>query len=140
MRRLLASLAPAAALVALCGCSSLTVENPWTPAPLAVYVDAATAPPVTLVRGQTLVVTLEANVTTGFRWEALPGFEPTLLQTGTADYAAPQASPQVGTPGTMTFRFRAQTAGTTTLELVYRRPFEPNVAPAKSLRYDVTVR
>ena len=142
MRRVPPSLALLALLASVAGCSPpLTIENPWTPAPLAVYVTAAATAPVTLVRGQTLVVTLDANVTTGFRWEAVPGFEPTLTQLGTADYVAPvSTSAGVGAPGAMTFLFRAASAGTATLELAYRRPFEINVAPAKTVRYDVTVR
>ena len=136
------TLVATAALVLVCACSPpLTVENPWTPAPLAIRADAATTAPIALVRGQTLVVTLDANITTGFRWEAIAGFEPTLMQVGTADYVAPVSPPaEVGAPGTMTFRFRAANAGTTTLEFAYRRPFELNVAPAKTVRYDVTVR
>jgi predicted secreted protein len=63
------------------------------------------------------------------------------MQVGTADYVAPASPPaEPGAPGTMTFRFRAATAGTATLEFAYRRPFEMNVAPAKTVRYDVTVR
>ena len=132
----------AAVALLLAGCSPpLTIENPWTPPPLAIRADAATTAPIALVRGQTLVVTLDANVTTGFRWEAVAGFEPTLTQVGTADYVAPASPPaEPGAPGTMTFRFRAATAGTTTLEFAYRRPFELNVAPAKTVRYDVAVR
>jgi inhibitor of cysteine peptidase len=136
------TLAFAAALAMLTGCESMTVENPFNPAPLALRLDGSPASgPVTLPRGETLTVTLEANVTTGYRWEVLPGFAPTLAQIGTADYIARSTPPGVvGAPGDMTFRFRAETPGTTALELVYRRPFEPNVAPAKTVRYDVTVR
>ena len=135
------TLAFAAALSMLAGCETLTVENPFNLAPLAVRLDADTGKPVSVARGQTLVVTLEANATTGFRWEASPGFAPTLAQVGTADYVARPASNGVaGAPGDMVFRFRAETPGTTTLELAYRRPFEPGVAPAKTVRYDVTVR
>ena len=130
-----------AALAMLAGCESMTVENPFNPPPLAVRLDESTSAPVSVTRGQTLVVTLDANVTTGYRWEAMPGFTPTLVQIGTADYSAPAAAQgQVGTPGTMTFRFRAAEPGTAALELAYRRSFEPNVAPAKTVRYDVTVR
>ena len=42
-------------------------------------------------------------------------------------------------PGDMVFRYRAAEPGTTTLELGYQRPFETGVAPAKKIRYDVTV-
>ena len=95
---------------------------------------------MTVERNQTLVVTLEANITTGYRWEPVAGFTPVLAQVGTADYVARSgAAPVAGAPGDMTFRFRAQAPGTTTLELAYRRPFETNVAPAKTVRYDVTV-
>ena len=126
----------------LTGCESMTVENPLHPAPLAVRLDGGpTSGPVTVPRGQTLVVTLDANVTTGYRWEVVPGFAPALAQIGTADYVARSAQPGiVGAPGDMTFRFRADSPGATVLELVYRRPFEPNVAPVKTVRHDVTVR
>jgi len=151
------TLALAAAAVALVsGCETLTVENPFKPAPLAVRLDETSTAPVALARGQTLVVTLEANVTTGYRWEPVTGYAPTLMQIGTADYVArstdatatpvdpsstaPIAPAVAGAPGDMTFRFRAETAGTTTLQLAYQRPFEPAVAPAKTVRYVVTVR
>jgi inhibitor of cysteine peptidase len=138
------TLVAAVALAMLAGCETLTVDNPFTSPPLSVRLDDATTAPVSVARGQTLVVMLDANVTTGFRWEALPGFAPTLVQTGTADYSALAASQgqvvPAGAPGVMTFRFLAAEAGKTTLELAYRRPFEPNVAPAKTVRYDVTVR
>jgi inhibitor of cysteine peptidase len=140
MRRVAAALA----LAILAGCESLQSmpppENPFKPPPLAVRVsESGASTPIVLVRGQTLVVVLEANVTTGYRWEAVPDYAPTLVALGTPDYTARTTPPAIGVPGDMTFRFRGDAPGKTTLELVYRRPFEPNVAPAKTLRYDVTV-
>jgi inhibitor of cysteine peptidase len=133
-----------AALALLAGCETLTVDNPFKPPPISVRLDESTTAPVSVARGQTLVVALDANVTTGYRWEATPGFAPTLSLTGTPDLSVQSAvQGQVvppGAPGVMTFRFLAAAAGTTTLELAYRRPFEPNVAAAKTVRYDVTVR
>jgi len=71
----------------------------------------------------------------------VPGFAPVLGELPTPDYfARPSATPVAGAPGDMTFRFRAESPGTTALELAYRRPFEPAVAPAKTIRYDVIVR
>ncbi|HEY3178100.1 MAG TPA: protease inhibitor I42 family protein [Casimicrobiaceae bacterium] len=130
-------------LLTIAGCQSFpTWDDPFKAPPLAVRVDERNAnAPITVLRNQTLVVTLEANVTTGYRWEAVPGFTPVLAQIGTADYAARSTdAPLAGSPGDMTFRFRGESPGTTALELAYRRPFEPNVAPAKTVRYDVTVR
>ena len=129
--------------VALTACADFpTWDNPFTAPPVAVPLDERNAnAPVTLQRNQTLVVTLQANVTTGYRWEAVAGYAPVLGQLSTPDYSArPTETPVAGAPGDMTFRFRAENAGTTTLELAYRRPFEPDVAPAKTIRYDVTVR
>jgi inhibitor of cysteine peptidase len=125
------------------GCqSSPTWDNPFKAPPLAVRIEERNASaPITVERNQTLVVTLEANVTTGYRWEAVAGFTPVLQQIGTADYVARTSdAPVAGAPGDMTFRFRGETAGTTTLEFAYRRPFEANVAAAKTVRYEVTVR
>ena len=135
--------AAAAALSALAACDTFpTWDNPFTAPPLAVRLDERNASaPVTVLRNQTLVITLEANITTGYRWETVPGYAPVLAQLPTPDYSArPTATPVAGAPGDMTFHFRAENAGTTTLELAYRRPFEPDVAPAKTIHYDVTVR
>ena len=140
------SIVRTAALVALgvlTGCDTFpTWDNPFTAPPTAVRIDERNANgPITLARNQTLVVTLEANITTGYRWEAVRGFAPILGELPTPDYAArPSATLVAGAPGDMTFRFRAESPGTTALELAYRRPFEPDVAPARTIRYDVTVR
>ena len=123
------------------GMSSMPPENPFAPPPVAVRVDeSGEGAPIVLARGQTLVVVLQANLTTGYRWEAVQGFGPTLVALGTPDYSARATPPVIGAPGDMTFRFRGDASGSTALEFAYRRPFEPNVAPAKTLRYNVTVR
>ena len=143
VRIVLLRLVAVLALGVLAACeTSPTWDNPFKASPVAVRIDERNASaPVTLQRNQTLVVTLEANVTTGYRWEAVPGYAPVLAQQPTPDYfARPSETPLAGAPGDMTFRFRAENAGTTTLELAYRRPFEPNAAPAKTIHYDVTVR
>ena len=143
MKRAMRRRAVLVAVAALAGCESFpTWDNPFKEPPIAVRLDERNASaPITLVPNQTLVVTLEANVTTGYRWEAVPSFAPVLSELSTPDYAArPTATPFPGAPGDMTFRFRAEKPGTTALELAYRRPFEPDVAPAKTIRYDVTVR
>ena len=104
-----------AAALALAGCESLPsmppMENPFRPPPLAARVtEGEASAPIVLARGQTLVVALEANLTTGFRWEALPGYAPTLAALGTPDYTGRGAYPMIGAPGDMTFRFRADSA------------------------------
>ena len=172
-----------AASAVLAGCETLTFDNPFQPPPLAVRLDEASAAPVSLARGQSLIVTLPANLTTGYRWEPAASYAPTLSLTGTPDYTMPpgvgvataSAGPAqpvatvpigevswrpvsvpvgataqmsvpalapvvVGEGGQMTFIFLAANPGSTTLELAYRRPFEPNIAPAKTVRYDVAVR
>jgi inhibitor of cysteine peptidase len=141
--RHVARLAAMLALMSVAGCQGFpTWDNPFNKPPLAVRLDERNASAaVTVERNQTLVVTLEANVTTGYRWETVAGFTPVLAQIGTADYVARSADASVaGAPGDMTFRFRGESSGATTLEFAYRRPFEPGVAPAKTVRYDVTVR
>src|SRR2546423_13925445 len=136
-------LAAVLALMAVAGCQSFpTWDNPFKSARLAVRLDEGSASaPITVERNQTLVVTLEANVTTGYRWETVAGFTPVLAQIGTADYVARSAdAPVAGAPGDMTFRFRAQSPGTTALEFAYRRPFDSSVAAARTVRYEVTVK
>jgi predicted secreted protein len=143
MRRGLAS-APVLAACLLVGCAAMSSmppsENPFKAPPLVVRVgEDAQSAPIALSRGQTLVVSLRADLATPYRWEPLRGYAPTLADLGTPDYTLATAPPTVGTPGDMVFRFRGDAAGTTSLEFALRRPFEPDAAPSSTVRYSVTV-
>lgn len=88
-----------------------------------------------------LEVALAANPTTGYTWEVSGAPDAAVLeQVGEPVYeASPTDTMVVGSGGVMTFEFRAAGAGTTTLELVYRRPWEEGVEPIETVTIDVTV-
>jgi inhibitor of cysteine peptidase len=91
-----------------------------------------------LKKGQTLVVTLEGNPTTGYSWEvAEPLNEQVLRQVGEAEFKA--ESDRVGAGGVQILRFEAVNAGKTTLELVYHRPWEKDVEPLETYSIQVVV-
>ncbi len=77
---------------------------------------------VALAVGETLVVQLAGNPTTGYEW-TIATIDAAFLQALGSTYAAD--SDALGAGGTYTFRFRAMQAGTTTLALAYRRAWEP---------------
>ena len=115
---------------------------PGTPqAPPVQEIDnVADGTPVTLKRGGELKVVLDANVTTGFQWQATAKPEPVLSPIGGGIYVGKGADPRnVGAGGLNVFRFRGENPGTVTLQFEYRRGWEAGVAPAKVVRYPVTV-
>jgi predicted secreted protein len=121
------------AAVALAGCGSLDRQTPK------IVTAGQDGGAVALQKGDTLVVTLEANTSTGFRWETSAGTGTVLSPVGTPDYLPAEVAPgMVGAPGEMVFRYRAAAPGQTELVLEYRRPFE-TAAAAKSVRYSVSV-
>jgi inhibitor of cysteine peptidase len=92
-----------------------------------------------LKKGQTLVVTLEGNPTTGYSWEvAEPLDEQVLRQVGEAEFKA--ESDLVGAGGVQILRFEAVNAGETTLKLVYHRPWEKDVEPLETYSIQAVVR
>ena len=92
-----------------------------------------------LKKGQTLVVTLEGNPTTGYSWEmAEPLDEQVLRQVGEPEFKA--ESDLVGAAGVQILRFEAVNAGKTTLKLVYHRPWEEGVDPLETYSIQVVVR
>lgn len=92
-----------------------------------------------LKKGQTLVVTLEGNPTTGYSWEAAePLDEQVLRQAGEPEFKA--ESDLVGAGGVQILRFEAVNAGQTTLKLVYHRPWEKDVEPLETYSLQVVVR
>jgi inhibitor of cysteine peptidase len=94
---------------------------------------------VQLKKGQTLVVTLEGNPTTGYSWEVEePLDEQVLRQVGEAEFKT--ESDLVGAGGVQILRFEAVNAGQTTLKLVYHRPWEKDVEPLETYSIQVVVR
>ena len=91
-----------------------------------------------LKKGQTLVVTLEGNPTTGYSWEvAEPLSEQVLRQAGEPEFQ--QESDLVGAGGVQILRFEAVNAGKMTLKLIYHRPWEKDVEPLETYSIQVVV-
>lgn len=102
--------------------------------------EGANGTAVTLAQGQTLVVELVSNPTTGYSWEVAQVDSSVLLQEGDAEYTPEDTSSElVGSGGRETLRFTAVAPGQTTLTLIYQRPFEEDVPPAETFSVQVTV-
>lgn len=81
---------------------------------------------VELVVGQSLLLTLPANPTTGYQWQLRMSASPVLEQIGAAQYTAdPAPTGMVGRGGQSQWRFRAVSPGLDRLQLVYVRPWQP---------------
>jgi inhibitor of cysteine peptidase len=112
------------------------------PLPIEVHVDENDADSqVELEQGQILVVTLESNPTTGYRWEQAKNQESILEQMGEAEFKPSDTGepPLVGAGGWEIFRFKAISAGQMTLQLVYHRSWEEGVEPLKTFSLQVVV-
>ena len=74
--------------------------------------------------GQTLVVTLDANPSTGYGWEKVLSEDGVLQQVGDTEYRQGAAAKGlVGAGGQQILRFKAEKSGQTTLDLVYHQQF-----------------
>jgi inhibitor of cysteine peptidase len=91
----------------------------------------------TLHRGDTLVVQLATNPSTGYSWLLTGPGKPVLALVRRATMTSPHALP--GAPATLSLRFRAVAAGKATLRLVYRRPWEAGKPPARTFTLRVVV-
>ena len=137
--RSLAVLAVVAVMLGACGSKDDDATPAGTGASGEVVVTSSG--PVSLQVGQTLVVTLASNPSTGYSWaiSTVPDAA-VITQDGEITYAA--SNPDVvmpGSGGTETARFTAVAAGTTTVVLDYRRPWETDVPPVETVTLVVTV-
>ncbi|MBA7685524.1 hypothetical protein ES703_93949 [subsurface metagenome] len=96
---------------------------------------------VELEQGRILVITLESNPSTGYRWEQVESQETILEQIGEAEFKPSDTGgpPLVGAGGWEIFRFKAISAGQMTLQLVYHRPWEEGVEPINTFSIEVIV-
>ena len=97
---------------------------------------------VELEQGQVLVVTLESNPSTGFRWEVVDLDESILQQVGEAEFevADDRDPPPPGAGGHETFRFQAVGVGQTSLQMIYHRSWEEGVEPERTFSLQVAVK
>ena len=92
---------------------------------------------ITLHRGDTLIVTLDGNPTTGYNW-IMQTMDPAILtQVGDPAYTA--ESNQIGAPGTISLTFQAVETGEAKLVLNYMRSFETDIAPLHTFEVTVVV-
>ncbi len=115
-----------AILLSTAGCSSALTAK-----------DNGTA--VTVKTGDTFTVKLEGNPSTGYTWEAQDLDTRLLEQVGDAEFSGGVPG-MVGSGGDLTLTFKALQPGTTTLTLVYHRPWEKDVDPIDTFSVTVTVK
>jgi inhibitor of cysteine peptidase len=92
----------------------------------------------TLRPGERFDVVLGTTAGTGYAWELSPAPPADVVRlTGTRLARAADAPP--GASAEQTWTFEATGPGTATVTLVYRRPWETDVAPARTHTVAVTV-
>jgi inhibitor of cysteine peptidase len=99
------------------------------------YSDPGT--PITNAVGQEFLIALEANPTTGYQWQLSKPLEPALKLEETS--YSPEEGQVVGSGGTQYWRFEGVAPGTATVTLNYLKPWEKDVAPAKTESFTVNV-
>lgn len=118
---LLARLLSFAPVLVLAGCATTP------PSSVALNDDADC--PVTLQRGQTLIVTLPSNPASGYRWHLRDVSTEQLKSLGPEVFSSPKTD-VIGGDGMSTWRFEAADAGSGRLYLTYERPWESDSEPA----------
>lgn len=94
---------------------------------------------VELAPGDSLVITLDSNATTGFSWSVAGISDEDVVDEVSNEYQAPD-SELVGAGGQEVWTFEALDAGTSTIEMQYSRSWETGVEPAATFNVTVVVK
>ena len=117
-------------LVCLAGCQSISGQLKLT--------EEDSGKTIEVKAGDSFIVSLKENITTGYGWSFANLDEQFLQQQGEASYESD--SDLIGAGGTATYTFKALSAGQTTLKLIYSRPFEPDNPPEKTFEISVVIK
>jgi inhibitor of cysteine peptidase len=130
-RRNSALMLPALGVMLMLATGAFAQPPTQAPPPEEVVVTAADdGREVELSEGQTLVVRLQANPSTGYGWQVVAPEGVGVLRL-TDDGEFQPDSDLLGAPATQVLRFAPVQEGETTLRLEYRRPWEPAGVPAQ---------
>jgi inhibitor of cysteine peptidase len=92
---------------------------------------------VEMNKGQYLEISLTANPSTGFSWEAAE-YDHNLF--GQLDSEFRPRATKIGTDGMTVFLFEATNSGSTPVKLIYHRQWEKTTPPARTFTVNVTIR
>jgi len=84
-----------------------------------------------------IVLSLNANPSTGYNWTISQIDTSILKQVGEAEYKS--KSKKIGAPGIQIFHFRSISPGKTSLLLIYHRPWEKEIAPLDTFQVRLTI-
>lgn len=104
-----------------------------------VSLDDQTDCPLTLKTGQTLMLMLPSNPTTGYRWLMQNPAPSVLNSLGPEVFNASKEVGLVGEGGQSVWRYRAATSGSGHLMMVYQQPWAPEVRPERTFDCVITV-
>ena len=98
--------------------------------------------------GQVMEIALQGNASTGYAWDFEADGAPVVLRAPPMPRPAPTPEgdgdagqrPMVGSPSVQRWHFVGHQPGEATLRMVYRRPWEKTVAPARTAVFKVVVR
>lgn len=94
---------------------------------------------VDLKVGDSIVVELDGNPSTGYTWTAKDLDTSMFQQVGDPEFKSGNPG-LIGSGGSLTLTFKTLKAGTTALTLVYHRPWETDVKPQDTFTVSVVVR
>jgi len=100
---------------------------------------AESAIPIVVRAGDQFTITMSSNVTTGYGWQMSNQPSSKILTKVGSKYNGPQNPQLIGAGGTETWTFKAAGKGKQSIEMVYVRPWEKGVAPARKQVFEVTV-
>ena len=122
----------ATAAIARCSAEELATSQ-------IVITDQDNGKDIDLPAGGSLVVRLNSNPSTGYSW-TIKGDPSPLRLVKSSTKKNSQTGHAVGAPVMQQFRLTAVSAGMASLTLEYRRPWEYNVAPARTFKVRVNAR
>ncbi len=96
--------------------------------------------PIEIMMNDSLEISLQSNPTTGYEWMALAEDSLVLKQTRKRYIEKKTPMNMVGAGGTTKFTFKPLKTGRSRLTFVYRRPFEKNKSPLKTIQYTIIVK
>jgi inhibitor of cysteine peptidase len=93
---------------------------------------------ITVTQGNTFVVSLPGNMTTGYSWAVKEADAGVVVQEG--EPVAQPESDKIGAGGLIELKFKAVAPGRTTLKLIYYRSFEKETPPLDTFEITVEVK